>query len=95
MALNRSEVEKIAHLARINLKEDEIESTTDALNSILELINSTSSIDTTNISPLANPLENTQRLRNDVITEHNHREYYQESAPEIKDGLYLVPKVID
>jgi aspartyl-tRNA(Asn)/glutamyl-tRNA(Gln) amidotransferase subunit C len=37
----------------------------------------------------------TLRLREDAITEPNGRETYQESAPAVRDGLYLVPKVIE
>ena len=52
-------------------------------------------VDTTGIEPLAHPLEASQRLRADVVTESNHREAYQSIAPAVENGLYLVPKVIE
>ena len=95
MALDRYDVEKIAHLARLGLKDADIPRTTEALNSILGLIDQMQAVDTTGIEPLAHPLEASQRLRADVVTESNHREAYQSIAPAVENGLYLVPKVIE
>ena len=95
MALERSDVEKIAHLARLGLNDADIPRTTEALNSILGLIDQMQAVDTTGIEPLAHPLAASQRLRADVVTESNHREAYQSIAPAVENGLYLVPKVIE
>ncbi|QKZ06735.1 MULTISPECIES: Asp-tRNA(Asn)/Glu-tRNA(Gln) amidotransferase subunit GatC [Pseudomonas] len=95
MALDRSDVEKIAHLARLGLTEADLPRTTDALNSILGLVDQMQAVDTSGIEPLAHPLEASQRLRADQVTESNHREAYQAIAPAVENGLYLVPKVID
>ncbi|NQD94121.1 Asp-tRNA(Asn)/Glu-tRNA(Gln) amidotransferase subunit GatC [Pseudomonas sp. CrR25] len=95
MALERSDVEKIAHLARLGLNEDEIPRTTETLNSILGLIDQMQAVDTSGIEPLAHPLEATQRLRADQVGESNQRDAYQAIAPAVENGLYLVPKVIE
>ncbi|WP_263142231.1 Asp-tRNA(Asn)/Glu-tRNA(Gln) amidotransferase subunit GatC [Pseudomonas sp. RIT-PI-AD] len=95
MALERSDVEKIAHLARLGLNEADIPRTTDTLNSILGLVDAMQALDTDGIEPLAHPLEATQRLRADVVTEENRRDAYQAIAPAVENGLYLVPKVIE
>ncbi|MDP3816100.1 Asp-tRNA(Asn)/Glu-tRNA(Gln) amidotransferase subunit GatC [Pseudomonas sp.] len=95
MALERCEVEKIAHLARLGLNEADIPSTTETLNNILGLIDQMQAVNTDGIEPLAHPLEATQRLRSDVVTEVNQREAYQAIAPAVENGLYLVPKVIE
>ena len=95
MALERSDVEKIAHLARLGLNDADIPQTTATLNNILGLIDAMQAVDTNGIEPLAHPLEATQRLRADVVPESNHREAYQAIAPAVENGLYLVPKVIE
>ena len=95
MALERSDVEKIAHLARLGLTESEIPQTTATLNNILGLIDAMLAVDTTGIEPLAHPLEATQRLRADTVTEQNQRDAYQAVAPAVENGLFLVPKVIE
>lgn len=95
MALERSDVEKIAHLARLGLTESEIPQTTATLNNILGLIDAMKAVDTTGIEPLAHPLEATQRLRADTVTEQNQRDAYQAVAPAVENGLFLVPKVIE
>ncbi|NHC09451.1 Asp-tRNA(Asn)/Glu-tRNA(Gln) amidotransferase subunit GatC [Stutzerimonas degradans] len=95
MALERCEVEKIAHLARLGLNESDLPRTTETLNNILGLIDRMQAVDTTGVEPLAHPLEATQRLRADQVTETNHRDEYQAIAPAVENGLYLVPKVIE
>ncbi|TWH76730.1 aspartyl/glutamyl-tRNA(Asn/Gln) amidotransferase subunit C [Azomonas agilis] len=95
MALERSEVEKIAHLARLGLDEAELPHTTATLNSILGLIDQMQAVNTDGIEPLAHPLEAVQRLRADAVTETNQRAAYQAIAPAVENGLYLVPKVIE
>lgn len=95
MALERCEVEKIAHLARLGLNEGDLPRTTETLNNILGLIDRMQAVDTTGVEPLAHPLEATQRLRADQVTETNHRDEYQAIAPAVENGLYLVPKVIE
>ncbi|CAM5490255.1 MULTISPECIES: Asp-tRNA(Asn)/Glu-tRNA(Gln) amidotransferase subunit GatC [Stutzerimonas stutzeri group] len=95
MALERCEVEKIAHLARLGLNESDLPRTTETLNNILGLIDRMQAVDTAGVEPLAHPLEATQRLRADQVTETNHRDEYQAIAPAVENGLYLVPKVIE
>ncbi|TVP91468.1 MAG: Asp-tRNA(Asn)/Glu-tRNA(Gln) amidotransferase subunit GatC [Pseudomonadaceae bacterium] len=95
MALDRNEVEKIAHLARIALSDEDVPATTAKLSSILDLIDKMQAVDTSGIEPLAHPLETTQRLRADEVTERNQRDAYQQIAPATEAGLYLVPKVIE
>ena len=57
MALERTEVEKIAHLARLGLSEADLPRTTETLNNILGLIDRMQAVDTTGIEPLAHPLK--------------------------------------
>ncbi|HZJ95315.1 MAG TPA: Asp-tRNA(Asn)/Glu-tRNA(Gln) amidotransferase subunit GatC [Thiopseudomonas sp.] len=95
MALERCDVEQLAHLAQLGLDDAQIESKITSLNTVLDMINAMQAVNTDNITPLANPLESTQRLRPDIVTESNHRDDYQSLAPAVEDSLYLVPKVID
>ena len=95
MDLEPDEVEKIAHLARIAVAADEIESLNSELSGILGMVERMAELDTSNIVPMAHPLDMPQRLREDVVTEENHREDYQAVAPATEDGLYLVPRVIE
>lgn len=95
MALDRKAVEDIAHLARIALNEQDVPATTAKLSGILDLIDRMQAVDTQGVAPLAHPLETTQRLRADEVTETNQRDALQAIAPATEDGLYLVPRVIE
>lgn len=95
MSLSPEAVRKIAHLARLNLSEDDIKLYAPQLSNILNFIEQMNQIATKNIEPLAHPFELTQRLRPDNANEPNLRDKFQRIAPSVEAGLYLVPKVID
>ncbi len=99
MSLSLTDVQRIAHLARIELASGEAEATLGQLNNIFGLIEQMQAVDTQGVAPLTTPLaaisEVALRLRDDVVTETNHRAEYQKPAPAVQDGLYLVPKVIE
>ncbi|VVC76207.1 Glutamyl-tRNA(Gln) amidotransferase subunit C [Aquicella siphonis] len=95
MSLTPEEVKKIAHLARLNLSDNDIDLYTPQLSSILHFIEQLNQADTSRVDPLAHPLDLSQRLRPDAVTEINLRDKYQRIAPQVEAGLYLVPKVIE
>jgi aspartyl-tRNA(Asn)/glutamyl-tRNA(Gln) amidotransferase subunit C len=89
------DVEKIAHLARLAIREDDIPLYVKNLSDILSFVEQMSGIDTTGVIPMAHPQDATQRLRDDIVTEQNLRDHFQQIASETESGLYLVPKVIE
>ncbi len=95
MALDRSDVEKIAHLARLQIDEADIPEYARNLSNILELVDQMQAVDTSAVTPMAHPLDATQRLRADQVTEPDQREQLLKPAPAVEDGLFLVPKVIE
>lgn len=95
MAIQAEEVQKIAYLARLQVTEESSAKLTADLSQILDFVDQMKSVDTANVEPLSNPLEMTQPLRKDQVTEHNKREALQSVAPATEDGLFLVPKVIE
>ena len=95
MALDASNVEKIAHLARLGINPDDVPEYTRNLSEILAFVDQLNAVDTAGIEPLAHPLDATQRLRPDVVSETNDRENFQSVAPLTEAGLYLVPQVIE
>ena len=95
MALERKEVENVAHLARIAINDADATAFTAKLAGVMDLIDRMQEVNTDGVAPLAHPLEMTQRLRADAVTERNQRDAYQAIAPATEDGLYLVPQVIE
>lgn len=95
MALNLDDIKRIAHLARIEVSDNEAQETLTKLSGILGLIEQMQAVDTTGITPMSHSQDVTQRLREDVVTATNQRELFQSIAPATQDGLYLVPKVIE
>ena len=95
MSLSLEEVRRIAMLARIEVTDAEIPSVQEKLNGILGMIAEMQSVDTSGIAPMSHALDLAQRLRPDVVTESDRRAAFQAVAPEVENGLYLVPKVIE
>ena len=95
MSIDKSEVEKIAWLTRLAIDKEDIASYCNELTDIVDLMEKMNSVDTTDITPLAHPLDLFSRLRIDKVTETDQRKNFQENTIETNDGYNLVPKVID
>ena len=95
MALTIDDVQRIAHLARIEISATEADATLAQLNDIFGMIERMSRVDTEGIEPMSHPLGGAQRLREDRVTESDAREENLKNAPQVQDGLFLVPRVIE
>jgi aspartyl-tRNA(Asn)/glutamyl-tRNA(Gln) amidotransferase subunit C len=96
MSLTRKDVEKIAHLARLSITEQEMPVYVTSLSSIVNFVDELSRAQTAGVEPMAHPLDGQhQRLRADVVSESDHHEKYQANAPAVQAGLYVVPRVIE
>jgi aspartyl-tRNA(Asn)/glutamyl-tRNA(Gln) amidotransferase subunit C len=93
--LSAEEVRRIAELARIEVPEAGLVALQQQLNGIFGLIEQMSAVDTTGVEPMAHAVEFSQRLREDCVTETDRRAEFQSVAPQVEEGLYLVPKVIE
>ena len=95
MLLDKTDIEKIAWLARLSIAPDDIPEYSRDLSKILAMVKEMEQVDTIETEPMAHPLELSARLRDDVVTESNQRDLFQQIAPAVSNGLYLVPKVIE
>ncbi len=95
MSLDQDTIRRIAHLARLGVDEAENATYARSLSDIFAFVEQLNAVDTTGIEPMAHPLDASQRLRPDVVTETNRREQFQKVAPRVDSGLYLVPRVIE
>jgi len=95
MSVGPEDIHKIAHLARLKIEDDKIVKISEDISNILSLVEQLQKIDTSNIEPMAHPMDATQTLRVDKVTQINNRDKLQSVAPNTKDGLFLVPKVIE
>ena len=95
MALDKTDVENIAHLARIAITADKVEDYTQELGQILDLVETMNKVNTDDVLPMSHPLHMVQRLRADEVTDKGDPENYQKIASATAENLYLVPKVIE
>ncbi len=100
MSLTLDDIARLSRLAQLDLSEQQASDALTKLNDIFALVEQMKAVDTAGIEPLAHPVaawrnDLAMRLREDKVTEPNHRDDYQQPAPLVQDGLYLVPKVIE
>lgn len=99
MSLTPQDIDRIANLARLQLQPAEAERMREQINGFFSIVEAMQAVDTAGIEPMAHPVAAIQdvqlRLREDVVSEPNHREANQRSAPAVENGLFLVPKVIE
>ena len=95
MSISKEQIEQVAYLARIQIDDAEKSALESKLSSILDMVDELQAADTDGITPMAQPLDATQRLRPDEVTEPNERDKFQKLAPEAENGLYLVPRVVE
>ena len=99
MSLDLQDIERIAHLARLQVQPDEAERLMGQLNGFFGIVEAMRAVDATGVEPLAHPLAAVQdvqlRLRDDIASEPDQRSANQQNAPAVEDGLFLVPKVIE
>lgn len=95
VSLNKDQVQHIATLARLELAESETAEFVEKLSAIVDFVDQLQAVPTNDVTPMAHPLHQVQRLRPDEVTEANQRDYFQQNALAVEDGHYLVPKVIE
>jgi len=95
MSLTPDQLQRIALLARIDVSAEEAQGVAQRLNRVLGMIDQLQAVDTQGIEPMSHALDVVQRLRPDAVTESDRRDDYQQGAPAVEQGLYLVPKVIE
>ena len=95
MSLSDQELKEIAYLARINVKDESLSSLKVELEEILKLFEELNEADTSDVDAMSHPLDLSQPVRKDEVTEKNEREELLKNVPSDKSGLFLVPKVIE
>jgi aspartyl-tRNA(Asn)/glutamyl-tRNA(Gln) amidotransferase subunit C len=93
-ALDRDEVIAIAHLARIALRDDEIEHLRGELAAILGHVAALAEVDVTGVEPMTHPQAVALRLRDDLIEPSLPVELALADAPAARDGGFEVPAVL-
>ncbi len=95
MTISLADVQRIAHLARLEVDAGEAEDVRAKLDAIFGLINTLQAVDTAGVVPMAHAQDVSLPLRDDAVTESDCHALYQSVAPAVEDGLYLVPTVIE
>ena len=95
MGIDRKEVEYVAHLARLELKEEEAEEFTGQLDNILGYIEKLQEIDTTGIEPTSHAIPMVNAFREDEVKESYDQETALRNAPSEEHGFFKVPKIIE
>lgn len=95
MKISKEEVVKVAELARLEFKEEELEKFTEQLGNILAYIERLNELDTTGVEPTSHVLDMDTPLREDAAGGMLTQDEALANAPEREDGFFAVPQVIE
>jgi len=95
MSVDAKTVRRIAHLARIEVPEDEIAHLQGELNAILAFVEQLSEVDVAHVEPMTSVIPMTMKKRADVVTDGGDPDAILKNAPATMDHFFLVPKVVE
>lgn len=95
MSLDTSTVRTIAFLARIRVKDEELEPMAKELSDLLGWVEQLNEVDTSSVEPMTSVAEMTLPKRRDAVTDGGKPEGVLANAPEPEDGFFTVPKVVE
>ena len=94
-AFNTDTAKKVANLARLSLTDDEITKYAGQMGNILKFVEQLATVNTDNVAPLANVVDISLHLRDDVVTDGNVQTGVLANAPETVEGYFVVQKIVE
>lgn len=94
MKISKKEVEHVAHLARLNLAEDELEIMTNQLDNILSYVDKLNELNTDNVPPTTHVFAVKNAFRDDVVKKSLQQKDALENAPQQNGETFQVPRII-
>lgn len=95
MALDRKTVAHIAKLARIKVRDGELDALAGELTGILTWVEQLQKVDVTGVEPMTGTVAMALKQREDAVTDGDMRDKVLANAPGVQNGFFAVPKVIE
>ena len=95
MSIDQSTVRRIAGLARIAIGDDEAAQLVPELSKIIDMVAELGEVDTTGVEPMAAVIPHPMPMREDIVTDGGRRHDILANGPEVSQGFFAVPKVIE
>ena len=95
MSLTRDQVRTVAFLARIRVRDEDLEPLAKEISGILHWIEQLNEVKTEGVEPMASVAAMTLPMREDAVTDGGDAAAVLKNAPEPADGFYTVPKVLE
>jgi aspartyl-tRNA(Asn)/glutamyl-tRNA(Gln) amidotransferase subunit C len=93
--MDKKTVTTISYLSRLKIDDEKEQKIINDLSNIIEFVDQLNEVDTTEITPLTNPLEKTAKTRKDIVTAKNLKKELLEVAPSANEDYFLVPRVVE
>ena len=95
MSIDTDTVRKVAHLARIAVRDDELAPLAAELNSILGWVEQLGAVDVTGVEPMTSVTPMALKRRADEVTDGDRQADILANAPDAREGFFTVPKVVE
>lgn len=95
MSVDQATVRRVAHLARIAVREEELPALQGELNAILQFVEQLAALDVSGVEPMTGVVPQNLPMREDVVSDGHYPEKILANAPETEGGFFTVPKVVE
>ena len=95
MSLDKATVRNIANLARLEVRDDELDHLAGELSNIITFVEQLAEVNTDGVEPMTSVAHMELPRRADEVTDGDCRDKVLANAPEQQDGFFLVPKVVE
>lgn len=95
MSIDKDTARRAAHLARIEVAEDELDHLAQELSGILDFMEQLNEVDVEGVEPMTSVTPMRLKRREDVVTDGNMQDKILSNAPDAREGFFAVPKVVE
>ena len=95
MKIDREQLNKIAHLARLEFDEKDAEKMMKDMTAIVDWVEKLNEVDTEGVEPLTTMSYEINVMREDEVKDHLPHDRALVNAPKKDDDYFRVPKVIE
>lgn len=95
MSVDQQTVKRVARLARLKVKDEDVPKLAGELNAILGFIEQLNEVDVSGVEPLTSVVTMKMKMREDVVTDGHYPKKITANAPAQEDSFFMVPKVVE
>lgn len=95
MSIDKETARRVAHLARIEVADDQLETLAGELSNILGFMEQLNEVDVEGVEPMTSVSPMNLKCREDMVADGSYQDKILANAPDAREGFFAVPKVVE